>query len=51
MSMLKVDSARAHLILSMQTAVLCYAQPMNNEYSLGLPLSVTPIRILPVENT
>ena len=32
----------------MQTAVLCYAQPMNNEYSLRLPLFVTPIRILPV---
>ena len=29
-------------------AVLCYAQPMNNEYSLRLPLSDTPIRILPV---
>ena len=39
--------------LSMHTAVLCYAQPLNNrictayEY-LRLPLSVTHIRILPV---
>ena len=48
MSMLKVDSAYAWLILSMQTADLCYAQPMNNEISLRLPLTVTPVRILPV---
>ena len=48
MSMLKVDSTYAREILSMQKAVLCHAQPMNNENSLILPLSVTPIRILPV---
>ena len=35
----------------MQTAVLCYAQPMHNEWSLRLPLSVTPVRILPVNKT
>ena len=35
-------------------AVLCYAQPLNNgiciayKYFLRLPLSVTPVRILPV---
>ena len=38
----------------MLTAVLCYAQPMKSgictaiEYFLKLPLSVTPIRIIPV---
>ena len=38
----------------MLTAVLCYAQPLKNcicaasEYFLKLPLSVAPIRILPV---
>ena len=38
----------------MLTAVLCYAQPLKNgictasEYFFKLPLSVTPIRILPV---
>ena len=38
----------------MLTAVLCYAQPLKNgictasEYFLILPLSVTPIRIIPV---
>ena len=38
----------------MLTAVLCYAQPLNNrtytayEYFFKLSLSVTPIRILPV---
>ena len=38
----------------MLTAVLCYAQPFKNgictasEYFLKLPLSVTPIRIIPV---
>ena len=38
----------------MLTAVLCYAQPLNNgictasEYFLKLPLSVTPIRIITV---
>ena len=38
----------------MLTAVLCYAQPLKNgmcttsEYFLKLPLSVTPIRIIPV---
>ena len=37
----------------MFTAVLCYAQPLQNamftasEYVLKLPLSVTPIRIIP----
>ena len=30
MSLLKDDSAYARLILSMQTAVLCYTQPLNN---------------------
>ena len=48
MSLLKVDSAYARYILSMQTAVLCYTQPLNNgvftayEYFLSLPLSITP---------
>ena len=38
----------------MLTAVLCYAQPVKNgiciasEYFFKLPLSVTPIQILPV---
>ena len=38
----------------MFTAVLCYAQPLKNgictasEYFLKLPLSATPIRIIPV---
>ena len=34
----------------MLTAVLCYAQPLNNGicYFFRLPLSVTPIQILPV---
>ena len=38
----------------MLTAVLCYAKPLKNriciasEYFLKLPLSVTPIRIIPV---
>ena len=38
----------------MLTAVLCYAQPLKNgmctafEYFLKLPLSVTPVRIIPV---
>ena len=38
----------------MLTAVLCYAQPLKKgictalEYFLKLPLSVTPIRIIPV---
>ena len=38
----------------MFTAVLCYVQPLKNgictasEYFLKLPLSVTPIRIIPV---
>ena len=52
-----VDSVRARIILSMQMAVLslsCYAQPLNNRifivhnFFLIIPLSVTPIRILPV---
>ena len=40
----------------MLTAVLCYAQPLKygictaSEYLLKLPLSVTPIRIIPVIN-
>ena len=38
----------------MLTAVLCYAQPLKNgicttsKYFLKLPLSVTPIRIIPI---
>ena len=41
----------------MLTAVLCYAQPLKNEictaseYFLKLPLSVTPIRFIPVNKT
>ena len=41
----------------MLTAVLCYAQPLKSgictasEYFLKLPLSVTPIRIIPVNKT
>ena len=40
----------------MLTADLCYAQPLKNgictasEYFLNLPLSVTPIRMIPVIN-
>ena len=40
--------------MSMLTAVLCFAEPLKSgictasEYFLKLPLSVTPIRILPV---
>ena len=54
MSLLKVDSAYAQSILSMFTAVLCYAQPLNTgictayEFFFRQPLSVMPIRILPV---
>ena len=54
MSLLKVDSAYAWSILSMQMAILCYAQPLNNgictayEYFLRLPFSATPIQILTV---
>ena len=55
-----VDSVRARKILSMQMAVLslsCYTQTLNNrifivhDYFLIIPLSVTPIRILPVNRT
>ena len=44
MSLLKVDSAYARYILSMQTADLCHAQPLNNvvytayEYFWNYPL-------------
>ena len=53
--MLIVDSEYARYILSLHTAGLCYKQPLDNciytacEYFfLKLPLSVTPIRIIPV---
>ena len=58
MSLSDVDSVRAWKILSMQMAVLplsCYTQSLNNRilivndfFYLIIPLSVTPIRILPV---
>ena len=56
MSLSDVDSVRARTILSMQMAVLslsCYTQPLNNRILIVndffiIPLSVTPIRILPV---
>ena len=58
MSLSDVDSVRARKILSMQMAVLplsCYTQSFNNMISivndffyLIIPLSVAPIRFLPV---
>ena len=60
MSLSDVDSVRARKILSMQMAVLslsCYTQPLNNrifivhDFFLIIPLSDTPIRILPVNKT
>ena len=53
-SLLKIDSAYAWSILIMQTAILCYAQPLNNgictayKYFLRLPFSATPMPILTV---
>ena len=61
MSLSDVDSVRAPKILSMQMAVLslsCYTQPLDNRIFivhdfllLIIPLSDTPIRILPVNKT
>ena len=60
MSLSDVDSVRARKILSMQMAVLslsCYTQALNNrifivhDFVLIIPLSETPIRILPVNKT
>ena len=59
MSLSDVDSVRARKILSMQMAVLslsCYTQPLDNRISIVhdffiIPLSDTPIRILPVNKT
>ena len=60
MSLSDVDSVRARKILGMQMAVLslsCYTQPLNNrifivhDFFLIIPLSDTPIRILPVNKT
>ena len=60
MSLSDVDSVRARKILGMQMAVLslsCYTQPLNNrifivhDFCLIIPLSDTPIRILPVNKT
>ena len=60
MSLSDVDSVRARKILGMQMAVLslsCYTQPLNNrffivhDFFLIIPLSDTPIRILPVSKT
>ena len=61
MSLSDVDSVRAPKILSMQMAVLslsCYTQPLDNRifivhdfFFLIIPLSDTPIRILPVNKT
>ena len=58
MSLSEVDSVRAWTILSMQMAVLslsCYTQPLNikqdfnrSRFFFIIPLSVTPIQILPV---
>ena len=60
MSLSDVDSVRAPKILSMRMAVLslsCYTQPLDNrifivnDFFLIIPLSDTPIRILPVNKT
>ena len=60
MSLSDVDSVRARKILGMQMAVLslsCYTQPLNNwifivhDFFLIIPLSDTPIQILPVNKT
>ena len=60
MSLSGVDSVRARKILGMQMAVLslsCYTQPLNNrifivhDFFFIIPLSDTPIRILPVNKT
>ena len=61
MSLSDVDSVRAPKILSMQMAVLslsCYTQPLDNRifivhdfFFFIIPLSDTPIRILPVNKT
>ena len=60
MSLSDGDSVRARKILGMQMAVLsllCYTQPLNNkiftvhDFFLIIPLSDTPIRILPVNKT
>ena len=63
MSLSDVDSVRARKILGMQMALLslsCYTQPLNNrifivhdffDFFLIIPLSDTPIRILPVNKT
>ena len=58
MSLSDVDFVRARKTLSMQMAVLppsCYTQSLNNRIFIGnnffhliIPLSVTPIQILPV---
>ena len=56
MSLLKVETAYARSIRSMQTAILWYAQPLNTcnrictsyKYFLRLPFSATPIRVLTV---
>ena len=57
MSLSYVDSVRARKILSMQMAdfsLSCYTQPLINkifiihDFFWIIPLSVTPIRILPV---
>ena len=57
MSLSYVDSVGARKILSMQMAdfsLSCYTQPLNNkifiihDFFWIIPLSVTPIRILPV---
>ena len=58
-SLSDVDSVPARKILSMQMAVLSlswYTQPLNNRifivhYFFIIPLSVKPIRILPVNKT
>ena len=60
MSLSDVDSVRARKILNKQMAVLslsCYTQPLDNrifivhDFFLIIPLSDTPIRILPVNKT
>ena len=60
MSLSDVDSVRAPKILSIQMAVVslsCYTQPFDNrifivhDFFLIIPLSDTPIRILPVNKT
>ena len=55
LSLLKSDSANAHLILSLQMTKVCFIQPFNNgmtayEYCLGPPLSVAFTNFLSIKD-